>query len=88
MQSLSKHALTKERNLQGEKARGADAYVGSYTADYEKFNGKEYFFGGTALDRKYGGNLKATYALKIISGSASLKAAGNTRLPCRCRRYI
>lgn len=72
MQSFSKHALTKDSKLQGEKTKGDDAYVGSYEAEYEKFNGEEYIFGGTALERDNGNNLKATYSLKITSGSATL----------------
>lgn len=72
MQSFSKYALTKERNLQGDKTKGDDTYVGSYAADYEKFNGEEYIFGGTALERNNGSELKATYTLKITSGTATL----------------
>lgn len=41
MQSYSKHALTKEKDLQGEKGKGDDAYAGIYTAAYDGFNGKE-----------------------------------------------
>ncbi|MDD3340070.1 MAG: hypothetical protein PHS82_14580 [Lachnospiraceae bacterium] len=72
MQSFSKYALTKERNLQGDKTKGDDTYVGSYAADYEKFNGEEYIFGGTALERNNGSELKVTYTLKITSGTATL----------------
>ena len=32
-------------------------YTGSYTADYEDFNDKEYIFGGTALERDKGSEL-------------------------------
>jgi hypothetical protein len=72
MQSFSRHALTKERKLQGEKEQGDDVYVGSYTAEYDQFNGEEYLFGGTALERDNGSSLKAIYTLKITSGSATL----------------
>lgn len=51
LQSFSKHALTKEKNLQGEKDKGDDAYTGTYTATYDEFNGKEFIFGGTALEQ-------------------------------------
>ena len=37
MQSYSKHALTKEKNLQGEKHNGEDAYTGTYAAVYDDF---------------------------------------------------
>ena len=72
LQFASKHALTRENDLQGEKTKGVDAYVGSYTAEYENFNGEEYIFGGTGLERDAGNELTVTYTLKIISGSASI----------------
>lgn len=78
MQSFSKHALTKEKNLQGEKEKGEDAYTGTYTAVYDEFNGKEIIFGGTALERENGNQLKVTYALNIEEGTAELYwIAGN-----------
>lgn len=58
MQSFSKYALTKEKNLQGEKDNGDDAYTGTYTATYDEFNWKELIFGGTALERENGNHLK------------------------------
>ena len=78
MQSFSKHALTKEKDLQGEKEKGDDAYTGSYTATYDGFNGKELIFGGTALERENGNHLKVTYTLTIEKGTAELYwIAGN-----------
>lgn len=72
MQSFSKHALTKDRDLQGEKIKGADAYTGTYTATYDEFNGKEFIFGGTALERKTGNRLEVAYTLIIEEGTAEL----------------
>ena len=72
LQFSSEHALTNNKKLQGEKKEGEDAYVGSYTASYEDFDGEEYIFGGTGLERETGNELTATYTLKITSGSASL----------------
>lgn len=72
LQFSSEHALTKESKLQGEKTSGTDTYTGSYTAEYENFDGEEYIFGGTGLKREAGNELTATYTLKITSGSASL----------------
>lgn len=72
LQFSSKHALTKENKLQGKKTKGEDAYVGSYSAGYEDFDGEEYIFGATGLEREKGNELTATYTLKITSGSASL----------------
>lgn len=72
LQSFSKHALTKEKNLQGEKDKGDDAYTGTYTATYDEFNGKEFIFGGTALERGNGNQLTVTYTITIDEGTAEL----------------
>lgn len=72
IQSFSKHALTKERDLQGRKTEGVDAYTGTYVAAYEEFNGKEFLFGGTALNRENGSHLQVTYKLSIKEGTAEL----------------
>ena len=66
---FSKYALTDEKDLQGEKTGGADTYTGSYVADYEDFHGKEYIFGGTALERDKGSDLTVTYELTVDSGT-------------------
>ena len=72
LQLVSKHALTLESKLQGKKTKGRDAYVGSYTAEYEDFDGEEWIFGGTGLDRDEGSELTVTYTLRIDSGEASV----------------
>ena len=72
MQSFSEQALTKEKELQGEKDKGDDAYTGTYTATYDEFNGKEFIFGGTALERANGNKLTVTYTLSIDEGTAEL----------------
>ncbi len=78
IQSFSKHALTKEKDLQGEKDEGIDTYTGTYVAAYNGFNGKEFIFGGTALNRENGNHLQVTYKLTIEVGSAELNwIAGN-----------
>ena len=78
MQSFSKHALTKDKDLQGERTKGSDTYTGTYTATYDGFNGKEFIFGGTALERKNGNRLQVTYKLTVEDGSAELnRIAGN-----------
>ena len=72
LESFSKHAVTKDKNLQGERENDIDQYTGSYTASYDGFNGEEFIFGGTALERDNGSNLEATYSLTITSGEATL----------------
>ena len=73
IQSFSKLTLTKEKDLQGEKNKGDDAYTGTYTATYDGFSGKEFIFGGTALERKNGNHLQVIYKLTIDAGTAELR---------------
>ena len=80
MQSLSNCALTREKDLQGEKRRGSDDYSGTYTADYQKFNGEEVLFGATAWERKSGNRLEVTYVLTIERGTAELLWISGTDL--------
>lgn len=72
IQNFSKYALTKNGELKGDKTEGEDAYTGSYTAAYDKFNGEEYLFGGTGLKRDAGNELTVTYELNVTSGTAVL----------------
>ncbi|MCI9577037.1 MAG: hypothetical protein HFJ84_10455 [Clostridiales bacterium] len=64
--------MTKDNDLQGDKENGVDEYTGTYTATYDGFNGKEFIFGGTALERKNGNQLKVIYTLTIEKGTAEL----------------
>lgn len=70
--NISKQALTAAEDLQGERIQDIDEYIGSYQAEYERFNGEEYLFGGTALKCKNGNNLNVTYTLTVTEGSAEL----------------
>ena len=72
LQSFSKHSVTKDKNLQGEREFDVDQYTGYYEAWYDGFNGEEVIFGGTALERDNGYNLELTYTLTITSGDATL----------------
>ena len=72
LESFSKHAVTKDKNLQGERENDIDQYTGSYTASYDGFTGEEFIVGGTALERDNGSNLEAIYSLTITSGKATL----------------
>lgn len=66
------HALSKKSKLNGTREFGIDSYTGNYKASYEDFNGEEYIFGGTSLERDNGSNLKAVYTLNIESGEAGI----------------
>ena len=72
LQHFSKYAVTDEKDLQGDKAEGEDTYTGSYTAEYDDFNGTEYLFGGTGLEREKGNELTVTYELTVDSGTVKL----------------
>ena len=69
LQYFSKYALTDEKDLQGDKTKGEDTYTGSYHAEYDDFNGTEYIFGGTGLERKNGNDLTVIYELTVDSGT-------------------
>lgn len=85
LKSFSKHAITKDKNLQGERENDIDQYTGSYTASYDGFNGEEFIFGGTALERDNGSNLEVTYSLTITSGKATLYwlSSGEEHIICQ-----
>ncbi len=72
IKNFSKQALTKDKTLQGDRETDTDEYTGTYTADYNNFTGKEFIFGGTALERQNGNQLKVTYTLNIDKGKAKL----------------
>lgn len=75
--TVSKYAITKDKDLKGTRKLGSDNYVGSYEAQYTRFNGKEYIFGGTCVERDKGEELKVTYSLNIQSGTAALYWLGS-----------
>lgn len=75
--SFSQYSLTEDKKLKGERERGIDDYVGSYEAEYTRFSGEEYIFGGTSMERKNGSTLKVTYSLHIRSGTAALYWLGS-----------
>lgn len=71
-ESFATHSITEDHELIGNRERGVDNYVGTYEAAYTQFDGEEYIFGGTSLQRKDGDDLYATYSLTIQSGEAAL----------------
>lgn len=75
--AVSKYSITKDKDLKGKRKLGSDNYVGSYEAQYTRFNGKEYIFGGTSMERDNGAELKVTYSLIIQSGTAALYWLGS-----------
>lgn len=76
--SVSGDSLTADKDLKGERKLGVDDYVGTYQAEYDKFDGEEFIFGGTSMKRSDGVNLDATYSLDIRSGRAKLYWLGSS----------
>ncbi|MDE7234372.1 MAG: hypothetical protein K2N29_04850, partial [Ruminiclostridium sp.] len=68
-------ALTGDLWLKGTREMGSDNYNGSYDAEYDCYNGEEYLFGGTSLERESDA-MRVSYTLEIKSGSASLCRIG------------
>ena len=50
MSSISRYSLTRDKSLKGKRELGIDDYVGSYEAEYTRFNGEKYIFGGTSME--------------------------------------
>ena len=73
--------LTNKKALVGEKSPGEDDYTGEYIAEYKKFTGKEYIFGGTTIDRKAGNEIKVDCNLKIEEGTAKLMFVSGSNEP-------
>ena len=72
LQAVGDNGLTKDSDLQGKRSLGADSYVGTYEADYESFSGKEILFGGTALERDDGNEIKISCNMDITSGTLKI----------------
>ncbi|MCQ4687804.1 hypothetical protein NE575_00840 [Clostridium sp. SL.3.18] len=72
LQSIGEKSITKNRKLQGERKLGEDSYVGNYKADYESFSGEEIVFGGTALSRDAGNEIKVSCKIEVQSGTAKI----------------
>ncbi len=81
LQEAGDESLTRDKELQGQRSFGEDSYVGSYSAEYEEFTGTETLFGGTALEREGGNEIKITCELKITSGTARLGLQSGTGRP-------
>lgn len=71
-------ALTNDLWLRGKRELGADSYNGSYAAQYERYSGEEYLFGGTSLELR-GREMRLCYTLEVRSGSASLRRIGGEK---------
>jgi len=81
LQEAGDSSLTKDNKLQGERSFGTDNYVGSYCADYDGFTGTETLFGGTALERDDGNEIKVTCTLSITEGTAKVVFKSGTDDP-------
>lgn len=64
--------ITNEASLTGTKEKGVDDYTGTYQAEYKKFTGTEYLFGGTSIEREAGKEITVTCTLTITSGTAKV----------------
>lgn len=71
-EAMATQSITRDKKLTGKRETGADNYVGNYEADYDRFTGEEFIFGGTSLKRKEGSDLEVAYILTVQSGKAAL----------------
>ena len=72
LQTIGDKSITKDRKLQGERKLGEDSYVGNYKADYKSFTGEEIVFGGTALSRDAGNEIKVSCRIEAKSGTVKI----------------
>ncbi|MCM1334231.1 MAG: hypothetical protein NC084_08245 [Bacteroides sp.] len=68
---VGKCALTGDLWLKGTRETGEDDYNGSYFAEYSRYNGEEYLFGGTSLLRE-GEKMTVAYTIGAEGGSVRL----------------
>lgn len=81
LQAVGYNGLTNNNDLQGRRNLGADSYVGTYEADYENFSGEEVLFGGTALERDDGNEIKISCNMDKTSGTLKLILQTGTNDP-------
>lgn len=81
VRSAGELQLTSEKSLVGEKSPGVDAYTGQYFAEYEKFTGEEYIFGGTTINHKAGNKVKVTCNLTTKEGTGKFIFISGSKEP-------
>lgn len=79
--ATGKIVLTGDGSLQGDRVIGEDSYTGSYTADYNSYSDTEIIFGGTALERESGDDVKVTCFLNVDAGEAIIFLRSGTKEP-------
>lgn len=72
LQIAGSSLLTCDALLNGSKSNGVDEYTGDYQADYTKFSGTEYLFGGTSIERAAGKEIEITCTLDTTTGTANV----------------
>lgn len=72
LQAAGDHVLTGDADLQGTRTFGEDRYVGTYTAQYDGFTGREVLFGGTALERAAGDQVTVSCHLAPGAGTVQV----------------
>lgn len=72
LQAIGDENLTSDANLQGERRFGEDSYVGTYQAEYAGFTGEEIVFGGTAVEREAGNEVKLSCDLTLAEGTVQV----------------
>lgn len=78
IESAGSLELTNDFSLKGTRKFGEYHYTGSYTADYKKFTGKEYVFGGTSINNK---DISISCSLEITKGTAKVFLISGSNKP-------
>lgn len=74
LQSFDFAGISKEKDLQGKRVFGTDKYVGTYKAEYDNVTSEETIFGGTALYRENGDQIRLKIKVEKQSGNINVIA--------------
>ena len=58
LQNFCVAGLSKDKDIEGKRVFGTDKYVGTYKAEYDNVTSEETIFGGTALYRENGDQIR------------------------------
>ena len=74
LQSFDFAGISKEKDLQGKRSFGTDKYIGTYKAEYDNVTSEETIFGGTALYRENGDQIRLKIKVEKQSGNINVIA--------------
>ena len=74
LQNFCVAGLSKDKDIEGKRVFGTDKYVGTYKAEYDNVTSEETIFGGTALYRENGDQIRLKIKVEKQSGNINVIA--------------